>query len=91
MAHAPGWRDDAFMATSDPDGPTGRAPAGARNSPIEVLERWERHGALWRVRHVSDELAIVDLRTCHGEPVDRLESHDPELIEYLRRTVREGL
>lgn len=55
-------------------------------SPVEVLERWEEHGAVWRARHVSDEIAIVDLCTCHGEPVDRLESADPELIEYVRET-----
>ena len=73
-----------------------------RESPIEVLERWERYGALWRARHVSDELAIVDLCTCHGEPVDvrdvgpeqvepveRLESHDAELIAYLRQVQRD--
>lgn len=54
-------------------------------SPVETLERWEDHDATWRIRHLSDEVAIVDLCTCHGEPVDRVESDDPELIAYLRR------
>jgi hypothetical protein len=53
-------------------------------TPIETLARWEDHGAVWRAVHVSDELAIVDLCACTGEPVDRLESSDPELIRYLR-------
>lgn len=53
-------------------------------SPIDVLRRWEDHGAVWRPVHVSDGHAIVDLCTCTGEPVDRLESDDPDLIRFLR-------
>jgi hypothetical protein len=49
-----------------------------------VLERWEHHGATWRTVHLSDSKAIVDLCTCFGEPVDRIESEDPDLIAYLR-------
>ena len=36
--------------------------------------RGELHGAAWRALHVSDAKAIVDLCTCHGEPVERIES-----------------
>ena len=39
---------------------------------------------MWRALHVSDEKAIVDLCTCTGEPVDRIESSDPDLIAFLR-------
>jgi len=53
-------------------------------SPIEVLTRWEDHGAVWRVVALSDRKALVDLCTCHGEPVDRLQSDDPKLIAWLR-------
>ena len=53
-------------------------------TPVEVLERWEEHGAQWRVVSVGDEHAVVDLCTCTGEPVERLESGDPELIRFLR-------
>ncbi len=56
--------------------------------PIQILERWEELGAVWRIRHLSDGAAVVDLCTCHGEPVDRIESSDRELIAYLRRTER---
>ncbi len=52
--------------------------------PVETLERWEAHGATWRVLHLSDERAIVDLCTCDGDPVERLESGDGELIAWLR-------
>ena len=48
----------------------------------------EDHGAVWRIRHLSDAVTIVDLCTCQGEPVDRVESEDPELIAYLRRSDR---
>jgi hypothetical protein len=53
-------------------------------SPIDVLERWELFGAQWRVVQLSDEHAVVDLCTCTGEPVGRLRSTDPALIDYLR-------
>jgi hypothetical protein len=55
-----------------------------KETPIDVLTRWEDHGAVWRAVHVSDSRAVVDLCTCTGEPVDRLESDDPELIRFLR-------
>jgi hypothetical protein len=53
-------------------------------TPVEVLRRWEDHGATWRAVHVSDAHAVVDLCTCTGEPVERLESDDPELVRFLR-------
>jgi hypothetical protein len=54
------------------------------DSLIHQLHRWEEHGAEWRVVHLSDERAIVDLCTCYGEPVDQLDSDDAELIAWLR-------
>ena len=51
---------------------------------IEDLERWEDHGALWRVQELSDERAVVQLCTCYGEPVEHVRSSSPELIDYLR-------
>lgn len=53
-------------------------------SKVAELERWADHGALWRVVHLSERWALVDLCTCYGERVERLESDDRELIEYLR-------
>lgn len=58
--------------------------ANHTESPIAILERWEDNGAMWRAVHVSDAKVIVDLCTCTGEPVDRLESTDPELIGFVR-------
>jgi len=52
---------------------------------VEKVTRWEEFGALVRVRHLSDASAILDLCTCTGEPVERMESEDGELIALLRR------
>jgi hypothetical protein len=58
--------------------------ANDTESAVAILERWEHYGATWQAVHVSDAKAIVDLCTCSGEPVDRIESSDAELIAYLR-------
>ena len=31
----------------------------------------------------SNRRGVVELCTCHGEPVDELRSEDPELLRYL--------
>jgi hypothetical protein len=51
---------------------------------VPELEHWELHGATWRAVEVSDELAVIELCTCYGEPVDMVQSSEPELIEYVR-------
>ena len=51
---------------------------------VEYLESWTDHGAIWRALDVSDELAVVQLCTCFGEPVDVVQSEQPELIAYVR-------
>ncbi len=51
---------------------------------IDALTRWEDNGAMWRAIELSDDRAVVELCTCYGEPVDRLESDAPELIEFVR-------
>jgi hypothetical protein len=58
--------------------------------PIAVLERWRDHGAEWRVLELSDERAVVQLCTCYGEPVELLQSKDPRLLDYLRRSDRDA-
>jgi len=51
---------------------------------IEALEEWVRAGAHWRVVRHCDERAVVELQQCTGEPVERVESDDPAVIDYLR-------
>jgi hypothetical protein len=57
---------------------------------IERLERWVLHGAQWRVRDITDDHTVVDLCACTGELVERLQSDDPAVIDYLR-TARSDL
>ena len=52
-------------------------------SQIAVLERWEQHGGGWRTLSLSGSEATVELRTCLGEPAERIRSSDPELLGYL--------
>ena len=59
--------------------------------PLETLMRWEEHGATWRARAITDTTAIVELCTCHGEPVDELRSDDPALLRYLADRPRSEL
>lgn len=51
---------------------------------IETLIDWEDNGATWRSIEIGDERAVVELCTCYGEPVDRLQGEAPELIEFVR-------
>jgi hypothetical protein len=60
----------------------------SHEDPIAVLERWTDNGAVWRVLELTDERAVVEMCTCYGEPVDRLESEDRRLIDYLRASAR---
>lgn len=52
-------------------------------SPVMTLERWEAHGAIWRVLTLTQKLAVVELCTCDGVRVEELRSSDPELLRYL--------
>jgi len=56
---------------------------------IGGLERWVLAGAHWRVLDISRERVVVELCTCMGEPVERLESADPDLIAHLRTARRD--
>jgi hypothetical protein len=51
--------------------------------PRTTVERWELHGGTLRVVLLTERLAIVELCTCHGEPVETLRSSDPALLQYL--------
>jgi hypothetical protein len=53
-------------------------------SPVDVLRRWEDSGAHWRVESMGEDRAIVVLCACTGEPVDQIESSDPQLLSFLR-------
>lgn len=50
-----------------------------------MLERWRDSGAGYRVLHLSEERAVIELRSCLGEPEERIESGDPRVLDWLRR------
>ena len=54
-----------------------------QNLSIDYLQEWLRSGAQWRVAEISNTRAVVELCTCYGEPVDRLETSALEVIHYL--------
>lgn len=51
---------------------------------VDALERWVQFGARIRLLELDDEHAVVDLCQCTGELVERRETEDPAVIEYLR-------
>jgi hypothetical protein len=50
---------------------------------LEHLDRWVLSGAHWRVVNITGQLVVVDLCACTGEPVERRQSDDPVVINYL--------
>lgn len=61
-----------------------RVVGPSRAFQIAELQGWELHGALWRAVELQDRRVVIELCSCSGEPMDLVESHDPELIEYVR-------
>ena len=55
-----------------------------RPASIEELEDWAKSGATWRPLELSARHALVELCTCYGEPVDVVESEDPQVIAFVR-------
>jgi hypothetical protein len=55
-----------------------------RTATVAELEDWEQSGAVWQPVEISSRRAVIDLCTCMGEPVDRVQSEDPQFIEFVR-------
>lgn len=62
-----------------------------RDDPVAVLERWRDYGGHYRVLELSSAGAVLELCTCEGEAVERLESGDPTLVEYLLEHEGDGV
>lgn len=57
---------------------------GTSEDPVDMLQRWEDAGALWRVISRDAHRVEVAMLTCTGgEEVDRLHSSDPDLLTYI--------
>lgn len=55
-----------------------------RDATIAELEDWELNGAEWRPVEVDRDRAVVDLCSCSGELMERVEGTDPQFIEFVR-------
>ncbi len=62
-----------------------------RRITIDDLERWVLSGAHWRLVEASGDRAVVDMRACTGETVERVEVLDPEVIAYVRERRESGI
>ena len=51
---------------------------------ITELEDWLQSGAHWRVVDIAKSGAEVEFCTCTGRSIERRQTHDPAVIEYLR-------
>jgi hypothetical protein len=57
---------------------------GMTTSVVEKLRHWEESGANWELIDFEEGIAIIVLRTRQGEPVDTIESGDPELVDFVQ-------
>ncbi len=55
-----------------------------RPATIGELKDWELNGADWRPVEICTDRAVVDLCSCTGELMERVESDDPEFVEFVR-------
>ena len=47
------------------------------------LRRWEAGGGTWRVLHLAEREAVVELCACTGEPMERVTGAGRRLLDYL--------
>lgn len=56
----------------------------SRHATIAELEDWELNGAEWRPVEIHHDRAVVDLCSCTGELMERVEGSDARFIEFVR-------
>ncbi len=61
-------------------------PQPGERAPFRLadLQRWEDHGATWRTLQLDDAHTVLQLCTCHGEPVDVVRGAEPGLLAFVR-------
>ena len=55
-----------------------------RRTTIAELEDWEESGATWSAVELDADRAVIDLCTCSGERMERVQSEDPQVIAFVR-------
>jgi len=79
-----GGHHEGVMTSAEPGKPADADAVLFEPGPIEVLERWQRFGATWRVVSRAEGWVTLSLCRCDGgEEVQRLTSTNPELLKWL--------
>lgn len=59
--------------------------------PLEVLQRWEDSGAVWRVVHRTPDTLEIALLTCTArEEMGRITTSDPRVMAFVGDRVQNG-
>lgn len=56
---------------------------------IDDLRRWEDAGAVWDVRVLEDDGALIELKECTGQLVEVVRAASPDVVEHVRRRLAE--
>lgn len=56
----------------------------ARQATVRELRDWELNGAVWRPVEIHAGRAVVDLCSCSGELMERVEGEDPDFVALVR-------
>jgi hypothetical protein len=64
--------------------PGGHGGDAVNTVTVEHLEDWVLNGANWRAVELDDRHAVIDMCSCTGELMDRVQSDQDEVIEYVR-------
>lgn len=56
----------------------------ARQATVRELRDWELNGAVWRPVAIHAGRAVVDLCSCSGELMERVEGEDPDFVALVR-------
>lgn len=57
---------------------------------VEDLQRWEDAGAVWDVRQLEGDAALIELKECTGQLVELVRAASPEVVEHVRRRLGGG-
>ena len=79
-----GGHHERVTTSAEPGKPAGADAVLFEPGPIEVLERWQKFGATWRVVSRAEGWVTLSLCRCDGgEELQRLTSTNPELLKWL--------
>jgi hypothetical protein len=54
------------------------------DSALDKVRQWELSGGIVRLVSLTSDRLVVELCTCTGEPMEQLQSDDPDLVAYAQ-------